>query len=149
MHAPTEHAEPTDAFANATAKAAPWWIGLGVIGVAVAVLSGSAPLLASLTLIGIGSDADLARRLREAMASEDDAFGESLRRAADPALIGGFVRRVHAAMYVLLVVVAWASLLHLAGQTDGLTTARWWLAGDLAASAVLALGYSRLARRHG
>lgn len=148
LHAPTEHVEPNDAFATATAKASPWWIGLGVIGVAAAILSGSAPLLASLTLIGIGSDADLARRLREAIASEDDALGESLRRTADPALIGGFVRRVHAAMYVLLIVFAWASLLHLAGQPDGLGTARWWLAGDLAASAIIAIGYARLARRH-
>ncbi|MEO0530771.1 MAG: hypothetical protein AAF266_09395 [Planctomycetota bacterium] len=148
-HAPSEHASPSDAFANATAKAAPWWIGLGVIGVAVAIMAGPAPLLASLTLIGIGSDADLARRLREAIASEDDAFGESLRRAADPALVGGFVRRVHAAMYVLLVVFAWASLLHLAGGAGAVSTDRWWLAGDLAASAVLALGYARLARRFG
>ncbi|QDT70663.1 hypothetical protein MalM25_36180 [Planctomycetes bacterium MalM25] len=133
-------------FQQATAKAAPWGIALGVTGVAVAVLTGNAPLLASLTLIGLGSDADLARRLREAIAAEDD-----LAEASNPALVAGFIRRVHAAMYLLLVVFAWASLLHLTGQSaEGLDGARWWLAGDLAGSAAMAFAYARLARRqHG
>ena len=136
-------------FEQATAKAAPWWIALGVIGVAVAILTGSAPLLASLTLIGIGSDADLARRLREALASEGD-----LAEASNPALVAGFVRRLHAAMYVVLlnvvlIVFAWSSLLHLTGRAADDDASRWWLAADLAGSAILAFGYARLARRHG
>lgn len=132
-------------FEQATAKAAPWWIALGVTGVAVAILTGNAPLLASLTLIGLGSDADLARRLREALAAEGD-----LAEASNPALVAGFVRRLHAAMYVVLVVFAWASLLHLTGEPGGESAAsRWWLAGDLAGSAAMAFGYARLARRHG
>ncbi len=132
-------------FEQLTAKAAPWWIALGVTGVAVAILSGAAPLLASLTLIGLGSDADLARRLREALAAEGD-----LAQASNPALIAGFIRRVHAAMYVVLIVFAWSSLLHLTGQSAGEAIgARWWLAADLVSSVTLAFGYARLAQRHG
>lgn len=137
---PTEHA-----FEQTTAKVAPWWIALGVTGVAIAAMTGNAPLLLSMTLIGMGSDADLARRLREAMAAESE-----LSRASNPAVIAGFVRRVHAAMYGVLLFFAWASLLHLTGQSGGSEDgARWWLAGDVAAAAVLGLGYVRLARRHG
>lgn len=125
-------------------QAAPWWIALGVIGVAITLTSGSGPLLASVTLIGIGSDADLARRLREAIAAEaDDAP-----HGASVAFVAGFIRRVHAAMYLLLLTLAWASLLHLAGQSVDPASARWWLAGDLMTSAVLGLGYFRLVRRH-
>lgn len=131
-------------FEEVSAKAAPWWIALGVIGVAVAILTGNAPLLASLTLIGIGSDADLARRLREALASEGD-----LAEASNPALVAGFVRRLHAAMYVVLIVFAWSSLLHLTGQAADDGASRWWLAGDLVGSATLAFGYARLVRRNG
>lgn len=132
-------------FEQTTAKVAPWWIAIGVTGVAIAAMTGKAPLLLSMTLIGMGSDADLARRLREAMAAEGE-----LSRASNPALIAGFVRRVHAAMYGVLFFFAWASLLHLSaqsGEASGL--ARWWLAGDVAVAALLALGYARLARRHG
>ncbi len=125
-------------------QAAPWWIALGVTGVAIALTSGHGPLLASITLIGIGSDADLTRRLHQAIADHgDDApSDESI------ALVAGFTRRVHAGMYLLLLTFAWASLLHLAGQDADPAGARWWLAGDLFASAVLGLGYTRLVRRH-
>lgn len=129
-------------FEEATAKAAPWWIAIGVIGVAVAVVSGQSPLLTSLALIGIGSDADLARRLREALVAEGDRV-----QASNPALVAGLFRRVHAAMYLILVAFTWASLLHMTGQDA--STSRWWLAGDLAAGSLLAFGYARLARRHG
>jgi len=140
MHLPTE-----TTIAQSAAKAAPWWIAIGVTGVAVAVLSGQAPLLASLALIGIGSDADLARRLREAMDAQGDLAG-----GGHPAVVAGFVRRVHAGMYAVLVFFAWASLLHLTGSdNDPSGAARWWLAADVAGAAVLALGYARLARRHG
>lgn len=143
IHAPSEQA-----FEQTTAKVAPWWIAIGVTGVAIGVLTGKAPLLLSLTLIGMGSDADLARRLREALAAEGE-----LSIASNPALVAGFVRRVHAAMYGVLFFFAWASLLHLSlnvtGQSEGTNSARWWLAGDVAAAAVLGLGYIRLARRHG
>ncbi len=140
IHGHTEHSD--DAFAHTTAKAAPWWIAIGVTGVVIALLSGKAPMLASLALIGIGSDADLARRLREALAAEGDRIA-----ASNPAIAAGMVRRVHAAMYLVLAAFTWASLLHMTGQDD--QVARWWLAGDLTAGALLAFGYARLARRHG
>lgn len=131
-------------FEQTAAKAAPWWIALGVTGVAVALHTGAAPLLASVTLIGIGSDADLARRLREALA----ARAELAALPGATAHVAVAARRVHAAMYVLLVALAWASLLHLIGQGPDAPVGRWWLAADLVASAALALGYARLASRH-
>ena len=134
-----------DALPNRISRAAPWWIGLGITGVTVTLASGSGPLLVSLALIGIGSDADIARRLREAIAAK----GDNVPRGVNPSIVAGFARRIHAAMYMLLLAFAWASMLHLAGQATDPATARWWLAIDLAAASVLAFGYSRLARRHG
>jgi hypothetical protein len=143
--------QPTDALPQRISQAAPWWIGLGITGVAIIVSSGSGPLLTCFALIGIGADADIARRLREARAAQGEALGmaegiESPRRVT-PSVVAGFVRPIHAAMYLLLLSFAWASLLHLAGQATDPATARWWLAIDLAAASVLGYGYSRLARR--
>ena len=115
-----------------------------ITGVAITLSSGSGPLLVSLALIGIGSDADIGRRLREAMATQ----GDDLPRGMNPSIVAGFVRRIHAAMYLLLLAFAWASMLHLAGQAVDPAAARWWLAIDLAAATVLGFGYSRLVRRH-
>lgn len=125
------------------ASAAPWWIALGVTGVAASIVSGHGPLLSSLALVGIGSDADLGRRLREALAADQPTSNPTV----DPAAIAGLVRRVHAGMYALLIVFAWASLLHLASQSGEATMSRWWLAGDLALAAIFAFGYGRLLRR--
>lgn len=143
IHGQTKQAESANAFAQNTAKAAPWWIALGVTGVAIAILTGKAPMLASLTLIGIGSDADLARRLREALEAEGTRAVPS-----NPAVVAGFVRRVHALMYLILAAFTWASLLHMTPMDESGTFARWWLAGDLIVAAVLAFGYARLARRY-
>jgi hypothetical protein len=143
--------QPTDALPHRLSRAAPWWIGLGITGVTVTVASGSGPLLTCFALIGIGADADIARRLREARAAQREALGitqgiQSPRRVT-PSVVAGFVRPIHAAMYLLLLSFAWASLLHLAGQATDPAAARWWLAIDLAAASVLGYGYSRLARR--
>ncbi|QDV72242.1 hypothetical protein K2D_03680 [Planctomycetes bacterium K2D] len=137
------HHPYTDALPDRISQAAPWWIGIGITGVAITLSSGSGPLLASFALIGIGSDADIARRLREAIAAQ----GDDLPRGMNPSIVAGFVRRFHAAMYLLLISVAWAAMLHLSGQSSDPDTARWWLASDLAAATVLGFGYSRLARR--
>ncbi|WP_146444082.1 hypothetical protein [Botrimarina colliarenosi] len=132
-----------DELPDRLSHAAPWWIALGVTGVAITLTSGSGPLLSSVALIGIGSDADISRRLREAIASDVNNASSDSQAAA----VAGFVRRVHVGMYLLLLAFAWASLLHLSGQSVNAGEARWWLAGDLAASAVLGLGYARLSRR--
>ena len=139
--------QPIDALPNRISRAAPWWIGLGITGVTVTLAIGSGPLLTCFALIGVGADADIARRLREARAFQQERQGvESLRRVS-PSIVAGFVRPIHAAMYLLLLSFAWASLLDLAGQASDPAAARWWLAVDLAAAAVLGYGYSRLARR--
>ncbi len=139
------HLPHTDALPDRISQAAPWWIGIGITGVAITLSSGSGPLLASLALVGIGSDADIARRLREAITAQ----GDDIPPGMNPAVVAGMVRRVHAGMYLLLVAFAWASMLHLAGQSVDPTAARCWLAIDLAAATALGVGYSRLARRHG
>lgn len=136
MHLPT-----AETLNHRLSSAAPWWIGLGLVGVAVTLAGGDSPLLASLALVGIGSDADLGRRLREARAASLDEASH-----VDPAVVAGFVRRVHAAMYALLIVFAWASLLHLTAGHDASVAARYWLAADVAVAAFLALGYYRLTR---
>ncbi|MEQ8848391.1 hypothetical protein [Botrimarina sp.] len=137
MHLPT-----AETLNHRLSSAAPWWIGLGLTGVAVTLAGGESPLLSSLALVGIGSDADIARRLREAQAA---SVGEP--HGVDPAVVAGVVRRVHAAMYAGLIVFAWASLLHLAGDSEAATPVRYWLAADVAVAAFLAIGYTRLARR--
>ena len=144
--------QPIDALPDRISQAAPWWIGLGITGVTVTLAAGSGPLLACFALIGIGADADIARRLREAQAVQDSArlaSGMESARRGTPSIVAGFVRRMDAAMYLLLLSFAWASLLHLAGQSSDPAAARWWLAVDLAAAAVLGLGYVRVVRRQG
>jgi hypothetical protein len=136
-----------DALPNRIGRAAPWWIGLGITGVTVTLASGSGPLLTCFALIGVGADADIARRLREARAFQAESQGIESPQRMTPSVVACFVRPIHAAMYLLLLSFAWASLLHLTGQATDPATARWWLAIDLAAASVLGYGYSRLARR--
>ena len=138
--------QPTDALPDRISQAAPWWIGLGITGVTITLASGSGPLLASFALIGIGADADIARRLRETRAVQGEASGRDSARRATPSFFAGFVRRLHAALYLLLLSFAWASMLHLVDYSSNPETARWWLAADLAAAVVLGLGYYRVAR---
>ena len=127
--------DPAPLAADRLAAAAPWWIALGVAGVTLSVLGAPVPLLACLTLVGLGADADLARRFRQAVAAEGGAYGL--------ASIGGLLRGLHAFMYATLVLVAWASLLDMAGAS----VSRAWLALDVVAAAVLVAGYARLTRR--
>jgi hypothetical protein len=143
------HLPHSDALPDRISQAAPWWIGIGIAGVTITLASGSGPLLASFALVGIGSDADIARRLREAVAAQGDDLppGMNPPPGVNPAFVAGMARRVHAGMYLLLVAFAWAAMLHLAGQATDPAAARGWLAIDLAAATVLGFGYSRLARR--
>lgn len=132
-------ASPAPPIADRLASAAPWWIALGVAGVTLGVFGSPVPMLACLTLIGLGADADLARRFREALAAEGTAGGL--------AAAGGLLRGLHAVMYAGLVLLAWGSLLDVADQTGGAGYARWWLTADVLVAALLLAGYLRLQRR--
>ena len=107
--------------------AAPWLILLGVAGISLALFGVPAPVLSCVLLIGLGADADLARR-----ASMFEAVGYGW--------VVGPVRSVHAVMYVGLYTIGWSAMAAVAAGA----AARTLLAIDLAISVVLLVGAARL-----
>ncbi|MGL4512506.1 MAG: hypothetical protein ACRCT8_05395 [Lacipirellulaceae bacterium] len=122
-----------------SAAAAPWLMTFGVVGIAAHGLGIPAPVLTCLLLVGLGADADLARRAeraREAQLLGDGANGlASWDWAATP------LRFAHASLYALLYVVAWGGMAAAASSFAGALA----LTADLAATFVLLLGLARRA----
>lgn len=111
------------------ATAAPWLMLIGVSGIGAAVLGLPVPILTCLLLVGLGADADLARRFVQFEAA-------GMGHLATP------IRSIHAAMYAGLYTLGWAAM---AGMAHG-GLARTLLLTDLAVSLVLLVFVTRLVR---
>ena len=121
---------PSEEGTIANRSAAPWLMLLGVLGIALALFGVPAPVLSCVLLVGLGADADLARR-------------GPMFEAAGYGWVVGPVRSIHAVMYVGLYTVGWVAM---AGVAAG-ATARTLLAIDLCVSLVLLVGVARFAAR--
>lgn len=128
------------------ASAGPWWIVLGLGGVVLSVCGAPAPLLASLTLVGMGADADLGRRLAAAARAATDAHPIEDEHTPLVVRFATALRWAHAVLYAVLIFAAWSALLDLASRGEG-PLGRLTLAGDLLIAALLLSGYARLCRR--
>lgn len=109
--------------------AAPWLMLIGVSGIGAAVLGLPVPVLTCLLLVGLGADADLARRFAHF-------------EAADVGHLATPIRTLHAAMYAGLYTLAWAAMANMAHGGF----ARTLLLTDLAASLVLLVVVTRWIR---
>jgi hypothetical protein len=102
---------------------------LGIMGIVLGLLGAPAPVLSCLLLVGLGADADLARR---AMFFDDAGIGRYILP----------IRSLHAGMYVWLYVVGWLAMADAATSVAGHT----WLLFDLTISLLL-LGAVTFSRR--
>jgi hypothetical protein len=113
----------------------------GVAGIVAQGLGAPAPVLTCLLLVGLGADADLARRADRVRAAADEAGPDT--RTARWAWVVSPLRAGHAMLYVLLYFTAWGGLCDAASTPwDRLT-----LFADLTATAVLLLGLGRRAAK--
>lgn len=106
---------------------------LGIVGIVLAAFGVPVPILTCLLLVGVGADADLARRADQ-MASLPEATAWS-------PVVTGLFRFLHAMLYAVIFVIAWASMLDLCRDFSD----RVFVAVDLLASIGLLI---YLAKRH-
>jgi len=116
-------------------------MAMGVAGIVVQGLGLPAPVLTCLLLVGLGADADLARRAERIRSAA--LAGDPGTRTARWAWVATPLRAAHAMLYVLLYVTAWGGLCDAATSTWSQVT----LFADLAATAVLLLGLARRATK--
>ncbi len=100
----------------------PWLIVCGIVGIVLAAFGVPVPILTCLLLVGVGADADLARRAQQ-MASLPEATAWS-------PVVTGLFRFLHGMLYAVIFVIAWASLLDLCQDFSD----RLFVAGDLVVS---------------
>lgn len=100
----------------------PWLIVFGIVGIVLAAFGAPVPILTCLLLVGVGADADLARRADQ-MASLPEATAWS-------PVVTGLFRFLHGMLYAVIFVIAWASMLDLCQSFSD----RLFVAGDLVLS---------------